>query len=353
MPNKYMSARHSTLKPYVPGEQPKQGEFLKLNTNESPFSVASEAYSAMQNNMRDVKLYPDPTYAELRASLANLYNLEAANVIVGNGSDEVLNFAFMALCDDERPAVFPDISYGFYPVFAQVNNLPSVVVPLKEDLSVDIDALAKTDGTIFLANPNAPTGIAVVPETVAALAEAKPNRVIVVDEAYVDFGAQSCVPLVKTHENILVTQTFSKSRSMAGARLGFAFGQPALIECLETVRNSLNPYNVNSLTVALALEVLLREDQTRANCSEIARVRALTAERLTELGFEVTPSQANFLFVKHNKISGQEIYEKLKARTILVRHFNVPRIVNYNRITIGTEQQMNTLVAKLKEIVNA
>ena len=354
----FMSAKWAGLAPYVPGEQPRDARYVKLNTNESPFAPSDAVAEDAAARMRGLNLYPDPTYAELRAALASVLGagagcvLEPGQITVSNGSDEVLNWAFAAFCDEDCPAVFPDITYGFYPVFAQNNRVPYVEVPLTADFRVDVEAFrAPGRKIIFLANPNAPTGIALPLVDIRGILDANPDNVVVVDEAYVDFGAKSALSLVGEYPNLLVTGTFSKSRSLAGGRLGFGVAQAALIQDIETLRNSTNPYNVNNATVAWGMAVLAHDAEMRANCQKIVRVRQQVAAQLTERGFTVLPSAANFLFARHGRVDGETIYRELKAKGVLVRHFSLPRIVDFNRITIGTRAQMDVLLAALDEIL--
>ncbi|MCF0135525.1 MAG: histidinol-phosphate transaminase [Lachnospiraceae bacterium] len=349
--SRFFSTKHASLTPYVPGEQPRDRRYVKLNTNESPFPPSPKVLLYVDEAGVKLNLYSDPECLLLRTALAEMYGLKSENVMVNNGSDESLNFAVMAFCDSEHPACFPDITYGFYPVFAQLNGVPYREIPLTEDLRIDIRDYADLKGLIFLANPNAPTGIALPLEDIETILRQNPESVVVVDEAYVDFGADSAVGLIESYDNLLVVQTFSKSRSMAGARLGYAMGCPELIRDLQTIRYSTNPYNVNSMTLAAGLGAL--EDQTYydANARIIGRNREYAANKLKELGFEMTDSMANFLFVRHPKIEGQTLYEELKARGVLVRHFNKERIKDYNRITIGTAGQMDKLLEAIQEIL--
>ena len=349
--SRYFSKKFAHLTPYVPGEQPKDMKYLKLNTNESPFEPVPEAASAVADAAERLMLYSDPESTVLVKRLAEIYGSDKNEIIVSNGSDEVLNFAFSAFCDDEHPAVFADITYGFYKVFAQYNRVPYREIPLRDDFSMDVDALAEANGTLFIANPNAPTGIVLSLDDIEKLVRSDPSRVVVVDEAYIDFGGESAVSLTRKYNNLLVTQTFSKSRSLAGARLGYGMGCADLIADLKTIQYSTNPYNVNSLTAAAALAVLNNEERTKASCRMIADTRERASERLREMGFSLTPSAANFIFAAHSKITGKALYEKLKARGVLVRHFDIDRIAVYNRITVGTVEQMEILCEKIKEIL--
>ena len=351
--SRFFSENYKDLVAYVPGEQPADlSRFVKLNTNENPFPPSQKALEYAAQNTRPAHLYSDPDCRKLTALLAKTYGVEPENVICGNGSDELLFFAFSAFCSDDVPAVCPDISYGFYPVFAQMARVPYISIPLDKDLKIDLSEY-KVKGTVFIANPNAPTGIALGPSEIEELLAADPSRVVVVDEAYVDFGAESCVPLTRKYRNLLVVQTFSKSRSMAGARLGYAIGNKELIADLQTLKYSLNPYNVNSMTAALGEGTLLDAEYTRRNCLTVAGNRVFAVSELKKLGFEMTASLANFIFVKHPEHSGQEIYEKLKEKGVLVRHFSLERINDYNRITIGSRTQIEVLIKALKEIIEA
>lgn len=348
--SRFFSSRYEQLTPYTPGEQPQNMVYTKLNTNESPFPPSEKAMDWAARNTKSLNLYSDPACRVLTAKLAEIYGAADDMVLVTNGSDEALNFAFMAFCDETRPALFPDITYGFYPVYASLNRIPYEEIPLAEDFSIRLEEYEKREGTVFLANPNAPTGKALPASAIESLAAADPNRVVVIDEAYVDFGAESCVPLAKRYDNVLVIQTFSKSRSLAGARLGYAIGSPALIADLNTIKFSTNPYNINSHSMAVGIGSLLDDGYNKTNCKTIAENRAYTIAELKKLGFEVTDSKANFVFAKHPRISGQEIYEKLKENGVLVRHFTKERIKDYNRITIGTKAQMDILFDTFRKI---
>ncbi len=349
--SRFFSRKYEKLIAYTPGEQPKDTEYVKLNTNESPFPPSEKAVAYAEKAARALELYPDPECLELREKLASLYGVDKDEVILGNGSDEVLNFAFMAFCDDTCPAVFPDITYGFYKVFADVNTLPYVEIPLREDFTIDTDEYLGNDKTIFIANPNAPTGIMLTRAEIEKVLKANPDRIVVVDEAYVDFGGESSVSLIHQYDNLLVTQTFSKSRSMAGARLGMGFASKEIIRDLNTVRYSTNPYNINRMTMAAALGILEDEESIRENCRTIMENRAYISEKLKTLGFVMTDSFTNFIFAKHPEVSGEKIYLELKKRGVLVRHFTVPEITDYNRITVGTKEQMDILYDTLKTIL--
>ena len=350
--SRFFSSRYSELVPYVPGEQPSDlASFVKLNTNESPFPPSEAALLYAKEHARPANLYSDPDTAELCRVFAQTVGVEPDEVLAGNGSDETLNFAFMAFCDKDRPALFPDITYGFYTVFAALNGIEQVRIPLADDFSINVEDYISRRGTVFIANPNAPTGIALPPSEIEKIAAAKPDDIVVVDEAYVDFGAQTCIPLTKKYDNILVVQTFSKSRSMAGARLGFAIGNRELINDLKTLKYSTNPYNVNSYTQALGIGTLLDSSYTESCCGTIIKNREYTVEELKKLGFTLTDSKANFLFAKHPEIPGGELYRRLAEKKILVRHFGAERIKDYVRISIGSRKQMEILIEALAELL--
>ncbi|MBE7090867.1 MAG: histidinol-phosphate transaminase [Clostridiales bacterium] len=349
--SRFLIPERESLVPYVPGEQPKERKYVKLNTNESPFPPSPTAIAEGEKELALLQLYPDPECARLREAVAKRYGVKEDQVIMTNGSDEVLQFAFAAFCNQSTPAVFPDITYGFYKVFADLYNLPKTVLPLKEDFTVDLPALTNAKGTLFIANPNAPTGIPLTKKEIEGVLKANPNRVVVVDEAYVDFGAESVVDLIDTYDNLLVTQTFSKSRSMAGARLGMGFANAGLIADLNRIRYSVNPYNVNRVTMAAGMGSIKDEGYFQNNCKEIISLREETSQALQKMGFTLTPSKANFLFAKHERVGGEEIYLKLKEKGVLVRHFTGERIKEYNRITVGSAEEMQALLTALKEIV--
>lgn len=349
--SRFFSAKYQALIPYTPGEQPQDRAYIKLNTNESPFPPSALAVEAAAKAAKNLQLYSDPECAQLRKALAARLGVEPEEIICANGSDEVLNFAFMTFCDETRPAAFASITYGFYPVFAELNGVSYTEIPLNADFTLNIDDYKNLSKTIFIANPNAPTGIALTVSEIEEILCSNPDIVVIIDEAYVDFGSESCVPLIRKYDNLLVTQTFSKSRSMAGARLGFGVGNREVIRDLNTVRYSTNPYNVNSMTLAAGVGALADEAYTRQNCEEIAKNRAFITEKLQKLGFTLTESKANFVFARHPSISGEDLYRKLKARGILVRHFDRPEIADYNRITVGTREQMETLYRTIQSIL--
>ena len=351
--SRFFSSDYASLTPYTPGEQPRIVNLIKLNTNESPYPPAPSVVEAMTAQQVELlRLYSDPTAKELKEKLAGLYEVKPENVFVSNGSDEVLNFAFMAFADEDHPLVFPEITYGFYPVFAELNRIPYTEIPLKADFSVDYRDYMNLGGkTVVIANPNAPTGLCLTLAEIEAIVRSNPDGVVVIDEAYVDFGAESAVKLVDKYDNLLVTQTFSKSRSLAGARQGFGIGNKALISDLHTVRYSTNPYNVNRMTAAAGYAALCDNDYYMDNCRTIMENRDYTTAALRELGFEVLPSLTNFVFAKSERIGGEALYLELKRRGILVRHFSKASITDYNRITIGTREQMEAFISTVKTIL--
>lgn len=342
--SRYFTEKLKNLTPYTPGEQPKDMQYIKLNTNESPFPPCKAVSDAVLTESQKLQLYSDPECINVRKELARVYGVGINSVIVTNGSDEVLNFAFMAFADENSPLVFPSITYGFYPVFAELNRIPYTEIPLKDDFTIDINDYIGVNKTVVIANPNAPTGIALSLDEIESIVKSNPDNVVVIDEAYVDFGAESAVSLVDKYDNLLVTQTFSKSRSMAGARLGFGIGNEKLIADLNTIRYSTNPYNVNRMTDAAGTAALVHNDYYMDNCKTIIKNREWTVTALQKLGFEVLPSKANFVFAKSDKIDGEKLYLELKNRGILVRHFTKNAICQYNRITIGTIEQMQKLI---------
>ena len=349
--SKFFTSKLKNLTPYTPGEQPKDMQYIKLNTNESPFAPSISVSEAVLNESKKLQLYSDPECTNVRRELARVYGVDTNQVIVTNGSDEVLNFAFMAFADEKNPLVFPNITYGFYPVFAELNRIPYTEIPLKSDFTIDINDYIGVNKTVVIANPNAPTGICLSIDKIEKIVKSNPDNVVIIDEAYVDFSGESALPLIEKYDNLLVVQTFSKSRSMAGARLGFAIGNKSLIADLNTIRYSTNPYNVNRMTDAAGAAALIDNDYYMNNCKTIIDNREWTVAKLQKLGFEVLASKANFVFAKNDKIDGEKLYLELKNRGILVRHFTKPAICQYNRITIGTLEQMQKLIETITLIL--
>ncbi len=348
--SRFLDEKFASLEAYTPGEQPRDMRCIKLNTNESPYPPAPSVAAAMTGEqVALLRLYSDPTAKALKEKLAKLYAVEPENVFVSNGSDEVLNFSFMAF--GGSGAVFPDISYGFYQVYGDLYGIDYEKIPLKEDFSLDYRDYCGKEKMVVLANPNAPTGRSIPVTQIEEILSSNPNSLVLIDEAYVDFGGESCLPLIQTYDNLLVTRTFSKSRCLAGGRLGYAFGSRAIVEDLERIKYSTNPYNINRLTLLLGEATVDAEDYYQEKCAAIRKTRDWTAKQLEGLGFTVLPSDANFLFAKSDRLSGDALYAALKARGILVRHFGNPRIRDFNRITIGTQAQMETLITTLKEVL--
>lgn len=350
--NQYWSGRARALTPYVPGEQPRQRNLIKLNTNENPYPPSPVALAAIREAVGDtLRLYPDPECTALRELLAATYGLKPEQIFVGNGSDEVLALCFQAFFDPDRPILFPDITYSFYPVYAGLYGLSYREVPLDEQFAVPVEPFLGNNGGVVLANPNAPTGRELSLCGIRAILEGNPEAVVVVDEAYVDFGGESCRGLIDTYDNLLVCMTFSKSRSMAGGRLGFALGSPELIADLNRLKFSTNPYNINRLTLVAAEAALDSGDYYEKNCRAIMENRSYTVEELQKLGFTTIPSLANFIFTRCPKCSGVELYRKLKARGVLVRCWDKPALRDYVRVTIGSKKQMDVFLSQVRAIL--
>ena len=348
--SRFLNQQYRAMEAYTPGEQPRDQQYIKLNTNESPYPPAPSVVEAMTAEQVELlRLYSDPTAKNLKEKLAGLYGIRPENVFVSNGSDEVLNFAFMAF--GGGGAVFPDISYGFYQVYAELYGINAEKIPLEADFSVDYQKYCGKNKMVVIANPNAPTGMTISVRQIEEIVKTNPDAVVVIDEAYVDFGGETCLPLAKEYDNLLVTRTFSKSRCLAGGRLGYAFASPEIIADLEKIKYSTNPYNINRLTLLLGEKTVDAEGYYQEKCREIEETRAWTAAQLEKLGFTVLPSKANFIFVKTDKMDGGELYKTLKTKGILVRHFTNPRICQFNRVTIGTKEQMETFIDTIKEVL--
>ena len=349
--SRFMSNKYADLKPYTPGEQPKGRQYIKLNTNESPFPPSPLAQKYANEQVSQLELYSDPCCTALTEKAAQVLGIETDEILFTNGSDDALNFAFMTFCDREHPAIFPDISYGFYKVFAQLNQIPYHEIPLKEDFTIDIQDYCNAPGTVFIANPNAPTGLCLNLGEIETILKSNPDRVVVIDEAYVDFGGESALPLIHKYANLLVVQTFSKSRSMAGARLGFAAGCKELIADLNTLKFSTNPYNVNRMTMAAGVGSLEDQQYFRSCVDRVKQCRQWTRQQLDQLGMTTLDSSTNFVFTKHSAVPGKVLYTKLRDRGILIRHFDTPRLTDFIRVTIGDEQQMAAFITAMKEIL--
>lgn len=349
--SRFFSSRHAALRAYVPGEQPRDRQYIKLNTNESPFPPPPAVAAAVAKEAGLLNLYSDPTMAKLSATTAAVLGVNPEQVLMTNGSDEALNFAFWAFCDQTHPIAYPAISYGFYSVFAALHHIPTHEIPLQPDFSIRVGDFCHLNATIVIANPNAPTGLALTRQQIEEILQSNPDHPVIIDEAYVDFGAQSAIPLLADYPNLMVIGTFSKSRSLAGARLGFAVAAPEMIADLNTIKYSTNPYNVNRLTAAAGLAMLAQNDEAMANCRTIIATRERVKQALREMNFSLTDSSANFLFAAHPDISGEALYLALKERGILIRHFSTPSIANYNRITIGTDEEMDALLHAVSDIL--
>ncbi|GLR64290.1 histidinol-phosphate transaminase [Marinospirillum insulare] len=341
------------LTPYVPGEQPKIPNLTKLNTNESPYGPSPKVYEAIKQAANDtLRLYPDPQAQDLKQALAKHTGLPADHIFVGNGSDEVLALAFQALLKQDKPLLFPDISYSFYPVYCQMYQVNYEQIPLDQNFNINLADYNRPKGGIIFPNPNAPTGIALPLSEIRQLLDNNPDTVILVDEAYVDFGAESAVALVKDYPNLLVTQTFSKSWALAGLRVGFAVGQPELIEGLIRVKDSFNSYPLDRLALAGAIAAVEDQDYFNTACRKVISAREKLTQALNQLGFEVLPSSANFVFARHPKHEGAWLAQKLRENALLVRHFNQPRIHDFLRITLGTDDQNKLLIQLLTNLTN-
>lgn len=350
--SQYWSKLVHDLEPYVPGEQPKDQQYIKLNTNECPYPPSPKAIAAMQAECADtLRLYSDPSCADLKNAIAEFYGVGGDNVFVGNGSDEVLAHVFRGLLKHDKPILYPDLSYGFYPIYRQFFEMEAVSIPLRDDFTINLDDYVQDNGGIIFANPNAPTGLAVSLADIEGLAQRNTDSVIVVDEAYVDFGAETAVPLTQKYPNVLVVQTFSKSRSLAGLRVGMAIGNKALIDGLERVKNSFHPYTLGRMDLAGAAASIRDRDYFEATRQKVIATRHTTETKLKALGFTVVPSQTNFLFARPPAGNAEELYLKLKAAGVLVRYFSKARISEYLRITIGTDEEMNIFLAKLEAIL--
>lgn len=348
--SRFLSNRYAGLTEYVPGEQPQDKQYIKLNTNESPYPPSPAVLAAVNTAaVSQLNLYSDPDANLLTNALAAQYGVGPENVFLSNGSDDILNFAFMAFCDGG--VKFPEVTYGFYQVYAALHGVSYETPALRPDFSIDPTDYYNAGCAVVLANPNAQTGIALPLTEIERIVCSNPDQVVVIDEAYVDFGGESAVPLTQKYDNVLVVQTFSKSRSMAGARLGFAIGPKGLIADLNKLKYSTNPYNLNRLTQLAGVAALSEQSYYDDNCRRIMETRRYTRDALTALGFTCTDSQANFLLARTDRLSGETLYRQLKDRGILVRHFSDPLITDWVRITIGSQEQMETLVAVVKELV--
>ena len=351
--SRFLSGEAGLLMPYTPGEQPKGGPLIKLNTNESPYPPASGVIEVLKNaDAGLLRLYSDPDCTALREAAAEFYGVEPENILAGNGSDEVLSFAFRAFCGRGKPMAFADITYGFYRVWAELWGIEYVSVPLREDFTLNVDDYMDFPGVVLMANPNAPTSLLNPVSEIKRLLEADRNRLVIVDEAYIDFGGESCVPLIKEYDNLLVVQTLSKSRSMAGGRIGLAIGSSELIADINRIKYSFNPYNVNRLSALAAAEAMKDRAYLESCCARVIEARSYITSELRRLGFKVFDSRTNFVFAASERISGGDYCAALREKGILVRQFSSPeRIADYCRISFGTMEDMEALAAATAEIL--
>ncbi len=349
--SRFFSQKFAGLVPYVPGEQPQDQQYTKLNTNESPFPPSPAVIQAIRDAGASANLYCDPQCRALCQAIAAEYGIQPEQVLPVNGSDEIINFAVMAFCDEAHPLAYADITYGCYPVFADFNHVPSSIIPLRPDFTIDYRDYCGLGQTIVIANPNAPTGIALPKNEIEEIVRTNPDNVVIIDEAYVAFGAESCVDLIDQYDNLLVCQTFSKSHSLAGARLGFGFAQASLLADINAIKYSTNPYNVNRMAQAAGVAAMADNDYYLSNCRVIQENRAYTVSELQKLGFEILPSRANFIFARTDRMEGGALYRALKRDGVLVRHFDKDAISDYLRISIGTRAQMDILITKTRAIL--
>ncbi len=356
--SKFWNDKIKEIEPYVPGEQPKDKKYIKLNTNENPYSPSEKVIEKIKSmNLEDLKLYPDPDVSELRKVIAEYFlqkideRITKEQIFVGNGSDEVLALIFMTFFNKGDKVYYPDITYSFYPVYADLFDLKEVKIPLNKNFEIEIDKYFGVDGHIIITNPNAPTSIALKLEEIEEIVKKNPNQLVVVDEAYVDFGAESAVKLVNKYDNVLVVQTFSKSRSFAGMRLGYAIGSENIIEGLNRLKFSFNSYTIDRISIEAGIESFKDDDYFIKINAKIIETREKTVKKLKELGFKVLNSSANFIFISHNKVFAGDLYKQLKDNGILVRYFAKDRIDNYLRVTIGTDEEMEIFIEKLEKLL--
>lgn len=351
--SKYWSELAKRLEPYVPGEQPKDKKYIKLNTNENPYPPSPRVLEAIKKASNgDLRLYPDPNCELLRDAASDYYGLKREQIFAGNGSDELLAFAFAAFFDGQNPVLFPDITYTFYEVYCNFFHITPGLVPLDENFDVPVEEFLKPNGGIVLANPNAPTGKYLDLSAIKKILEHNTERAVIIDEAYIDFGGESAVSLINKYPNLLVTHTLSKSRSLAGLRVGFALGSEVMIEGINRVKNSFNSYTVDRIAMVAASEAMKDKEYFEKTRKMVIQTREKTTEKLIKMGFNVLPSKANFIFVSHPDYQAAKLFKELRDKGILVRYFNRPRIDNFLRITIGTDDDMEALINALDEIIN-
>lgn len=339
--------------PYVPGEQPKENDIIKLNTNENPYPPSPKAVEALKSfDCSRMRLYPDPNSDILVNSLAKRYRVKPSQVFVGVGSDDVISMAFLTFFNSDKPILFPDITYSFYDVWADVYKIPYKTMPLDDNFRINKTDYFQENGGIIFPNPNAPTGVYESNEMIEKIVKANKNSIVIIDEAYIDFGGESCIGLTEKYDNLLVVQTFSKSRSMAGMRIGYAIGNEKLIKYMNDVKFSINSYTMNHVTQVCGAAAVEDEEYFIETIKKITDVRENTKKELKKLGFTFTDSKSNFLFAAHDKVKAETIFNELKSRKIYVRYWNKPRINNYLRVSIGTAEEMEKLISALKEIVS-
>lgn len=351
--NKYWNEKVKNIEPYVPGEQPKDKKYIKLNTNENPYPPGKNVMDSMKNAVNnDLRLYPDPNCDNLALSIADYYKLSKEQVFIGNGSDEILAFSFMAFFSKDKKVLFPDISYTFYKVYAELFNLDYELIKLDNQFNIPLEQFKKENTCVILPNPNAPTGKYIDTDELRKLVEANKDNIVIIDEAYIDFGGESMVKYIDKYPNLLVVQTLSKSRALAGIRVGFALGHKDLIEGLNRIKNSMNSYTIDRVALAGAKAAIENEEYFKEITNKIIKTREKTIGDLKKLGFQVLDSKANFIFAKHRELDGKYLYESLKENGILVRYFNKERIDDFLRITIGTDEEMKILIEKLAIILS-
>lgn len=350
--SKYWSEITKNIEPYVCGEQPKDKKYIKLNTNENPYPPSPKVLEAIKNAANgDLRLYPDPNCDNLRDVIAQYYNLNKEQIFIGNGSDEVLAFSFLAFFNSHETIIFPNISYSFYPVYADLYNINYKLAKLDEEFSISVNEFMTDNGGVVIPNPNAPTGKYLDVDLIKKILDYNSDKVVIIDEAYIDFGGASVVGLIKDYPNLLVIQTLSKSRSLAGIRLGFALGQEELIEGLNRIKNSFNSYTIDRVAAIAGAEAIKDESYFKECVLKIINSREKVTEKLIRLGFDVIPSKANFIFATHSIYSANELFTRLREKSVLVRYFNKDRINNYLRITIGSEEEMDLFIEKVEEII--
>lgn len=350
--NKFWNEKVKTIEPYIPGEQPQDKKYIKLNTNESPYPPTPKINKILsKNNFDDLRLYPDPDVKDLKNEISKYYKVDIEQIFIGNGSDEILAFSYMAFFNKGDKIYYPNITYSFYSVYSDLFSLDEIKIPLSKDFKVKIEDYKNLDSGMIITNPNAPTSIALGKNEIEEIIKSNPENIVIIDEAYIDFGGESVIDLIKKYDNLLLIQTFSKSRALAGMRLGFAVGNKDLIEGLERIKFSFNSYTINRLSILAGIEAVKDREYFESNMERIIITREKTIKELKKLNFNVLDSKANFLFISHNIIYGEDLYQKLKDEGILVRYFKKELIDNYLRVTIGTDEEMEKFINKIKSIL--